>query len=426
MKSKFERYNIASKPLRFKWFMRPITNTYAAIFCKTHEIKITYNNGAEYVKPPYLLLANHNSLIDFAPMFKVTKKVHASVVAEIASTQGRHYPMRLVGVFANRKFVNDPIIPMTIKKVLDRGDPVVIYPEARFSLCGTTAVLPESLGKMIKFYNVPVLTLMSHGHHINQPTWNQYKDRCIKGLRNDVTLLFNKEDIENMDVDEINANLVSAFQYDDFKWQKDNHISYSAPDRAEGLHHLLYKCPHCGTEFKMSSKGTKLICNHCKKEWEMTEYGELQALDGNTEYSHIPDWYEWERKCVQEEIEKGTYNTGEIPVIVKSLPNPKRWIDVGTGKLVHNMDGFKCVLDDPTKSDIPEIVRKPLDNYSAHIEYMFKKSPLECVDLSLKDDTWFCYPTIKNFSVTKLALAAEELYLNAKRKMGKEIKKGLA
>ena len=32
----------------------------------------------------------------------------------------------------------------------------------------------------------------------------------------------------------------------------------------------------------------------------MDEYGELHAVSGKTEFSHIPDWYEFEREQVKE------------------------------------------------------------------------------------------------------------------------------
>ena len=57
----------------------------------------------------------------------------------------------------------------------------------------------------------------------------------------------------------------------------------------------------------MTSFGTTLRCESCGKEWEMTELSELRAKEGETEFSHIPDWYEWERKNVRAEVERGEY-----------------------------------------------------------------------------------------------------------------------
>ena len=46
-----------------------------------------------------------------------------------------------------------------------------------------------------------------------------------------------------------------------------------------------------------------IYCEVCGKRWRMTELGELEALSGETEFSHIPDWYKWERDEVKKEIE---------------------------------------------------------------------------------------------------------------------------
>ena len=90
----------------------------------------------------------------------------------------------------------------------------------------------------------------------------------------------------------------------------------------------------------MASKGTKLFCTACGKHWTMSELSELSADEGETEFSHIPDWYEWERDNVRKEVEAGTYSSGELPVTVDSLPNAKRFLRLGEGVMVHDMEGF--------------------------------------------------------------------------------------
>ena len=47
--------------------------------------------------------------------------------------------------------------------------------------------------------------------------------------------------------------------------------------------------------------------------------------------------------------------------------------------------------------------------YSCHIEWEYKKKG-DCIDLSTLDDTYYIYPKGKKFSVTKIALATEELF----------------
>ena len=49
-----------------------------------------------------------------------------------------------------------------------------------------------------------------------------------------------------------------AFEYDDYRYQKENGILIKEKYRAEGLHKVLYQCPHCMTEGKMVGKGIHL------------------------------------------------------------------------------------------------------------------------------------------------------------------------
>ena len=90
----------------------------------------------------------------------------------------------------------------------------------------------------------------------------------------------------------------------------------------------------------MESFGATLRCKECNKEWTMNELGELEAKEGEVYFSHIPDWYDWERECVKKEIEEGKYYF-EDEVRVDSLPNAKGYINLGKGKLINDMQGFR-------------------------------------------------------------------------------------
>ena len=410
-------------PIRTRWFLRPITlllSLPATILHKT----IIHRNGTEGLKPPYILLCNHNAFMDFKVATKTIFPDRANYVVAIDGFIGREWLLRNVGCICKRKFTSDTVLVRQIKKVIDNGDVAVIYPEARYSLCGTTAVLPSSLGKLCKMMNVPVASLICHGHHVNSPFWN-LAERHVRPTEADFTLLFTPTQLQEATIDEINDKIVEAFQYDDFAWQKKKGIITPFKRRAEGLHKVLYQCPHCGTEYEMSSSLNQIRCNHCGKTWEMTLLGEIRALEGETEFNHIPDWYEWERQNVREEIEKGSYSSGELPVHVNSLPNAKAFIPLGEGVLVHDMNGFSVHGKD--KDGEPFEMKIPVPSlYSCHIEYEYLGKYGDCVDLNTLMDTWYIYPHDKKFSVTKMALATEELYYAYRRSIGKPCRPGLA
>lgn len=237
--------------------------------------------------------------------------------------------------------------------------------------------------------------------------------------------LLSPSDLEKMTVEEINDALVKAFQYDDFQWQYDHRIAIKNKNRAVGLEKVLYQCPHCKAEYRMSTKGITLMCNACSKTWEMSEYGRLKASDGETEFEHIPSWYEWERENVKKEVTEGRYSTGVLPVTVKSLPNAKGYINLGSGTMIHDANGFKVEVTD-RKGCVHTMEKSVPSLYSVHIEYEYLFKHGDAVDLNTLTDTWYIFPHDCDFSITKIALATEELYYNYRRRIGKPCKPGLA
>ncbi|MBS7263346.1 MAG: 1-acyl-sn-glycerol-3-phosphate acyltransferase [Eubacteriales bacterium] len=362
--------------------------------------------GMEGVRPPYLLLCNHNSFMDFTVAIKATFPHRTNFVVAIDGFIKREWLLRLIGCICKRKFTQDLMLVRQLRRVVQRGDIPVIYPEARYSLCGTTAVLPESLGKLAKLLDVPVVTLICHGHHVNSPFWN-LPDHKLKGTEAEMTCLLTVEQLRSMSHEQVTSAIEKAFVYDDFAWQKAAGKVISYPRRAEGLHKVLYQCPYCGTEYRMTSEKDRLRCASCGKTWRMTELGELQAEEGETEFTHIPDWYEWERANVRREVEEGTYRF-EGDVRIDALPNARGYIDLGAGRLIHDAEGFTLT----GRSDGEEFtVSIPVPVlYSVHIEYDYLGKYGDCVDLNTLRDTLYVYPAGSDFSVTKFALATEEMY----------------
>ena len=420
---KLERFDMNRPPVPTAWYLRPLTYLLSAPDVLLHRTKITKTN-AEGLKPPYLLLCNHNAFLDFKVATMATFPYRANYIVAIDGFIGREKLLRRVGCICKRKFTNDVVLVRQIKRVIQNGDICMIYPEARYSLCGTTAVLPASLGTLCKYLRVPVVTLICHGHHINSPFWNLHQ-RGVRPTEAELTVQFTADELKDAAVDEINARLVSAFRYDEYAWQKARGLRVTYNKRAEGLEKVLYQCPHCRAEYDMASEGTVLFCRSCHKRWQYSELGELEAEQGETEFSHIPDWYEWERANVRREIESGTYDSGELPVTVRSLPNAKGFILLGEGTLRHNMDGFSVHGTDGD-GDAFEMSKPVPSLYSCHIEYEYLGRFGDCVDLNTLDDTWYIYPHDCRFAVTKMALATEELYQKWRRDTGRPCKPGLA
>ena len=375
--------------------------------------------GMEDLKPPYMLLSNHMHFIDFELAAMGTWPHSVSNVVSIDGYVVKFFLLEWIGAIATRKFTTDLHLVKSIRKVLQRGDVLAMYPEARYSPCGTTAFLPDSLGKLIRMNKVPVVAVVHHGNHLYAPFWNFRKKRKVP-LHTTMKVILTPEQIATMSVDEINETLRQALQYDDYRYQKENNIRITEPYRAEGLHKVLYQCPHCLAESKMASQGTELYCTECGKRWNWDEDGKLRALEGETEFDHIPDWFEWERQQVRKQIEEGTYRY-EDEVDVWSLPRVYRYIPLGKAKLTHDPEnGF--ILEGHYRGEVYRIQRQPLQTNSLHVEYDFGPlKAIDCLDISTENDSFYCKPS-RNDVITKLAFATEEIYQRALRQKLEERK----
>ena len=158
----------------------------------------------------------------------------------------------------------------------------------------------------------------------------------------------------------------------------------------------------------MNSKGAELFCEECGKRWLWQEDGYLKALEGETEFDHIPDWFAWERKMVEKQIQEGTYSFRDR-VQVYSLPRVWRYIPLGEAVLTHDpKEGF--ILEGKYRGETYRIHRQPAQTNSLHVEYDF--GPLkarDCVDISTENDSFYCCTSQENV-ITKLGFATEILY----------------
>jgi len=404
------RYKTAKYPMHqgkfWTWLIWLLSRI--ALAGKDYQVNCT---GMEDLKPPYMLLSNHMHFIDFELVAMATYPHSVSNVVSIDGYVIKFFLLEWIGAIATRKFTTDIHLVKSIRKVLQRGDILAMYPEARYTPCGTTAFLPESLGKLVKMNGVPVVTVVHHGNHLYAPFWNFRSKRKVP-MRTEFQLLLTPEQIAQMSVSQINEALKEALTYDEYRYQKENGIRITEKNRAEGLHKVLYQCPHCGTEFSMDSQGAELFCTACGKRWTWKEAGDLEAQEGETEFSHIPDWFDWQRAQVRQQIENGSYRF-EDEVDVWSLPRVWRYIPLGKAKLTHDPDnGF--ILRGHYRNADYYIHRQPQQTNSLHVEYDFGPiNKKDFVDISTENDSFYCCLSQPN-RITKLAFATEEIYLRSK------------
>ena len=404
----FDRFRV---PPKQNFFMTPLIWLYCWFCTRSGRLKIR-KTRMEGLKPPFLVLGSHHAWMDFYVTPLALFPYRANYVSELEGFEffGEWF-YRQIGCLGTRKFVNDIALVKNIKKVLDRKGILVIYPEARYANVGTNTDIPPSVGKMAKKFGVPVVAINMHGNYLQSPIWNT-KMRKDARLETEIIQLFTKEKVEKASAEEINEKLSSYLTYDEYKWQYDNKMAINFPQRAEGLHKVLYRCCECGEDFATDSRNAQIFCKKCGAEFTMNEYGRLLKDGREFSLSHIPDWYEWQRECVHKEIDSGEYSL-DVTVHIEALPNAVNFIDCGEGRLVHNSDGFSLTFRDYGETEEKNLSFPPLSMLSVHTEYDYRKWG-QCITLSTLDNTYFLFPRGEGFNATKIQFATEYLYKKAK------------
>jgi 1-acyl-sn-glycerol-3-phosphate acyltransferase len=208
---------------------------------------------------PYLILANHTAEFDIiflgmlfdAPLYFVASD------QLLNSGKGSWILKTLFNPIPKSKSVADLALVKRMKSVLNEGGHVAIFPEGNSSMNGGPSSIPEGMGRLIKFLNVPVKFISIQGLYLSSPRWAYHRKfgpstmKEIKTITPDNFQSMTSESLETL-VKETLA--ISAY---------DNTFAYRGKRMAEGLHKLIFTCPKCRGLLTTDSRDNKLFCHEC-------------------------------------------------------------------------------------------------------------------------------------------------------------------
>lgn len=373
--------------------------------------RFSYNSeGMERLgkNEPCLILMNHSCFLDLQIAYRILYPRPFNIICTSDGFVGMGglmaWLMRTIGCVPTQKFVTDLTLVQDISYCLKTlKTSVLMYPEASYSFDGTCTPLPRKMGALLKKLDVPVVMIETFGAFGRNPLYNELQVRKSVPVSAKMRLLYTREDLKTKTVKELSDGLDAAFSFDHFRWQKENGIEITDDFRADGLNRILYKCPHCGEEGRMLGKGTTLTCCGCGKTWTLTPLGELEAAEGETEFSHIPDWYRWEREQVRQQILDGTYKL-DIDVDIAIMVDFKAIYKVGEGHLTHDREGFTLA----GCGGRLRYTQKPTACYGLYADYYWYEIA-DTICIGDNQRLYYCFPKGGDV-VARTRLAVEELY----------------
>lgn len=407
MKNQPKRFDMYRKVNKPKWYLKIVEYIAAPFYLLFNKGSVKTDKAVKKLKGPYLVLSSHAAFMDFPQLVAGIMPRTAGWVMSVEEFRRGDWLMYGIGGIPKRKFTHDIVTAKHILRYLKTlKHSCVLYPEARFSLAGINERLDDALGKLCKHAKVPIVLFKAYGNFINSPQWSKHPYRGIRQEAH-ISLLLTPEEMEKMSADEVQAKIEQAFERDEYKWQVEKGYHVKCKERAKGLHKILYKCPACGVEFKTKSAGTRLWCEACGATWEMDTLSRLQGVNTDKGFSHIPDWYRWEREEVRKEVVAGTYRFEDDVRVEDYYSTKVGFVNVGDAHVVHDEKGFTF---EGTVNGKPFALNKPVSSmYSVHIEYDFLNRG-DCFDIATDETSYFMFlKTAENY-LTKMHFAQEELY----------------
>ncbi len=260
----------------FTWILR---HTYGAYICKVYKAKGIGLELFDRIKPPFILVGNHSTLLDpFLSNFFVPHPIHwVSSDGNMRSPIMRFLMIKLVGCIPKSKAIPDiETVNWMVEFIRKRKGVVGFYPEGQSSWNGDSLPVLGSTAKLIRLLKAPVILAHSRGAYMTKPRWSYLRREGRMEI--EFSELFSPEALKDLSVKEIDDKLSAAIRNDDPAWARSQGIVFRHPRRAESLELALFACPACGSLHSIASKGEKVYCERCGFSAEYGEDGSLKLL----------------------------------------------------------------------------------------------------------------------------------------------------
>ena len=308
--------------------------------------KYDYKKGqmVDKVTQPSIVLCNHVSYVDFFYAVEYFKTQAPNFIASRYSFY-KHFSsefLRKRGSFPKSMYTVDVESAMNCMRVLKRKGILGMMPEAKLGAVCTLADIHETTYKFIKGAKVDVYYIKLEGGYLAYPRWGNGVRRGAL-VESTLDILFTKEELEALSVEEIKERTEKALAYNDFEWLKSHpEVKYRSRKLAEGLENILSLCPHCHSKYSLKTKGHRVMCERCGMSAEIDN--RYAFVDGKP-FENFMEWYNWQTEEMRKEIEANPEFKMESHCVLKhSSKDGKTALRVaGDGVVTYSREGLTYV-----------------------------------------------------------------------------------
>lgn len=276
-------------------------------------------NELKKVKGPYVIIANHESVIDFINIAIINRnRIHFVMSSSFYHGMKLNPYLKLIRVIPKQQFQTLPSDLKAMKNVISNNGSISLFPAGLMPESGISTPIVKGTAKALKWFGVDVYLAKTEGSYFTKPKWSK-KTRKGK-IRYNITKLFDTEQLKDLSNDEIAEIMDKNLYFDSYKNQERNMIAYKNGNDVEGLENVLYVCPKCKQEFTIYHNEGKLICRNCNNTAYADKYGFLlKEKETDIIYKNVSDWVRFIEEYLYEKVkEEPSYNMvghGKISMI---------------------------------------------------------------------------------------------------------------
>lgn len=330
----------------------------AVMFCGLkhwlkRRIKCKVTRNVDALDLPAVVLCNHGSFIDFVyfSMLLSKDKPHVVTNRQYFFEKKLGNLLRKLGCIPKSMFATDMENVKNCLTVIKNNGVLVICPEARLSTAGEFEDIQPSTMKFLRKIgsDAAIYTIKFGGDYLAMPKYASRGSRIRKGstVEAEMNLLYAKGESVKVSLEEFEQKVMSVLDYNDFEWLKSHpDLHYPQGNLAEGLQNILYRCPDCGEEFTLVTKGNSISCEHCGFTDTMDD--RYNFTNPQRKFDNLQQWYRWQTEVMRDEIERDPdfEMRGEVTLFHHSVSGGKQLREAGKGEAVFNRQGLAYVGTD--------------------------------------------------------------------------------
>lgn len=292
---------------------------------------------------PFVVIANHQTALDFVNLFGACKKPMNFVVSHsIFDTLPLQGFLSKLGLIPKQQFQTEIGDLRKMKSVVANGGRLAIYPAGLMCEDGLSTPIPSATYKFLKWLGVDVYVARSYGSYFVLPKWSSVLRRGRTYM--DIYKLFSASELKDMDGESIRLRTEEAILFDAYREQEGYRVRFSGCHNVKGLENVLYMCPHCGEEFSIRLKYKSILqCEKCGYAQQSDIYAMLHKCSVHgEEIRYVSDWSRLIFEKLNSAVDSGEVTSLSSPASFSILEKGKhRFRHAGSGSISLSAEGFR-------------------------------------------------------------------------------------